>query len=76
MEMKSVKFVLLAAASLAISVQGASFKSEIVLLPGEVWWGGGGGDDLGEEHLGPKTLNLKNVPLDRLPRYERIQRDF
>ena len=22
----------------------ASFKSEIVLLPGEVWWGGGGGD--------------------------------
>ncbi len=46
------------------------------MLPGEVWWGGGGGDDLGEEHLGPKTLNLKNVPLDRLPRYERIQRDF
>ncbi len=44
MEMKSVKFVLLAAASLAISVQGASFKSEIALLPGEVWWGGGGGD--------------------------------
>ena len=22
----------------------ASFKSEIALLPGEVWWGGGGGD--------------------------------
>ena len=44
MEMKSVKFVLLAAASLAISVQGASFKSEIALLLGEVWWGGGGGD--------------------------------
>ena len=30
-------------------------------------------DDLGEEHLGPKTIKLKNVPLDRLPRYERIE---
>ena len=42
--MKRVTFVLLAAASLAMAAQGASFKSEIALLPGEVWWGGGGGD--------------------------------
>ena len=42
--MKHVTFVLLAAASLAMAAQGASFKNEIALLPGEVWWGGGGGD--------------------------------
>jgi alpha-glucosidase len=29
-------------------------------------------DDLGEEHIGPKTIRLKDVPLARLPRYERI----
>ena len=33
----------------------ASFKSEIVLLPGEVWWGGGGGDgqnqQIGRAHV-------------------------
>ena len=42
--------------------------AKTVELPAGKWR-----DDLGEEHLGPKTLNLKNVPLDRLPRYERIQ---
>ena len=42
--MKRVVVVLLAAASLSMAAQGASFKSEIALLPGEVWWGGGGGD--------------------------------
>jgi alpha-glucosidase len=29
-------------------------------------------DDLGETVEGPKTLRLENVPLSRLPRYERI----
>ena len=29
-------------------------------------------DDLGEVHEGPKVLELKDVPLARLPRYERI----
>ena len=29
-------------------------------------------DDLGETHVGPKTLRLEDVPLARLPRYERI----
>ena len=29
-------------------------------------------DDLGEVHEGPKVLDLKDVPLARLPRYERI----
>lgn len=72
--------------SIAASAGVASFKNSIPLLPGEVWWGGGGGDgqnqpyglkdsrrdDLGEEHVGPKTLRFKDVPLDRLPRYEHI----
>ena len=38
------KAALVAICTVAMSVQGASFKSEIALLPGEVWWGGGGGD--------------------------------
>ena len=29
-------------------------------------------DDLGETVEGPKTLRLADVPLSRLPRYERI----
>ena len=29
-------------------------------------------DDLGETIEGPKTLRLADVPLSRLPRYERI----
>ena len=29
-------------------------------------------DDLGEEHVGPKSLRLEKVPLSRLPRYERL----
>lgn len=29
-------------------------------------------DDLGAEHVGPKTLRLEQVPLDRLPRFERL----
>ncbi len=28
-------------------------------------------DDLGELHVGPKTLELKSVPIDRLPRFHR-----
>ena len=42
--------------------------AKMVELPAGKWR-----DDLGEEHVGPKTLNLKDVPLDRLPRYERIE---
>ena len=40
--------------------------AKTVELPAGTWR-----DDLGEEHVGPKTLHLKDVPLDRLPRYER-----
>lgn len=29
-------------------------------------------DDLGETHVGPKTLGLKDVPLTRLPRFEKM----
>lgn len=29
-------------------------------------------DDLGEVHVGPKTLELADVPLSRLPRFERL----
>ena len=29
-------------------------------------------DDLGAEHAGPKTLALRDVPLGRLPRFERL----
>ena len=29
-------------------------------------------DDLGAVHAGPATLRLENVPLSRLPRYERL----
>ena len=30
-------------------------------------------DDLGTVHEGPKTISLADVPLDRLPRYERLR---
>lgn len=40
--------------------------STIVELPAGRWR-----DDLGVEHIGPKCLTLQNVPLDRLPRFER-----
>jgi len=40
--------------------------STAVELPSGRWL-----DDLGEEHVGPKVLKLSNVPLNRLPRYER-----
>ena len=40
--------------------------SATVRLPTGTWK-----DDLGEVHVGPKTLELTNVPLGRLPRYER-----
>ena len=42
--------------------------SATVRLPAGNWK-----DDLGEVHVGPKTLELTNVPLARLPRYERQQ---
>ncbi len=41
--------------------------AKTVELPAGKWR-----DDLGETHEGPKTLRLENVPLARLPRYERI----
>lgn len=41
--------------------------SVMVKLPAGTWK-----DDLGENHVGPKALELKNVPLDRLPRFERM----
>jgi len=37
-----------------------------VELPAGTWR-----DDLGETHVGPKTFELRDVPLGRLPRYER-----
>ena len=37
-----------------------------VRLPRGAWR-----DDLGATHVGPKTLELKDVPLSRLPRFER-----
>ncbi len=40
--------------------------SVTVELPSGTWR-----DDLGETHIGPKKFTLKNVPLSRLPRYER-----
>jgi alpha-glucosidase len=43
--------------------------SRTVALPGGKWR-----DDLGIEHTGPKTLELKDVPLDRLPYYEKLGR--
>ena len=41
--------------------------SLVVRLPSGSWR-----DDLGETHVGPKTLSLANVPLTRLPRFERL----
>lgn len=38
-----------------------------VRLPSGSWQ-----DDLGETHVGPKTLRLERVPLARLPRYRRV----
>ena len=42
--------------------------SAMVRLPAGRWR-----DDLGETHEGPKTLELKNVPTARLPRFEKIR---
>ena len=42
--------------------------AKTVELPAGKWR-----DDLGEVHDGPKKITLANVPLDRLPRYERLQ---
>jgi alpha-glucosidase len=39
-----------------------------VRLPAGVWR-----DDLGVRHAGPATLTLTNVPLDRLPYYEKVK---
>ena len=41
--------------------------SVTVRLPAGKWR-----DDLGTEHVGPKTLELKDVPVARLPRFERL----
>ena len=41
--------------------------SKTIMIPAGIWR-----DDLGNEHVGPKTLRLANIPLDRLPRYERM----
>ena len=41
--------------------------SVTVELPAGTWR-----DDQGETHVGPKTLNLRDVPLGRLPRYEKL----
>ena len=39
-----------------------------VRLPSGIWR-----DDLGERHVGPKTLNLTSVPIARLPRFNRVR---
>ena len=39
-----------------------------VELPAGLWR-----DDLGVEHAGPATLELANVPIERLPYYEKVQ---
>jgi len=41
--------------------------AKTVELPAGKWR-----DDLGETHEGPKAISLENVPLSRLPRYERV----
>lgn len=41
--------------------------AKTVELPAGKWR-----DDLGEIHAGPKMIQLKDVPLDRLPRFERM----
>ena len=41
--------------------------AKTVELPAGKWR-----DDLGETHVGPNSLRLENVPLARLPRYERL----
>ena len=41
--------------------------AKTVELPAGTWR-----DDLGAVHRGPATLRLENVPLSRLPRYERV----
>ena len=44
--------------------------AKTVELPSGKWR-----DDLGEIHEGPKTISLERVPLNRLPRYERVMPD-
>ena len=41
--------------------------SVTVRLPAGRWR-----DDLGETHMGPATLELKDVPLSRVPRFEKL----
>lgn len=42
--------------------------TRIVRLPKGSWK-----DDLGDTHVGPKTLELKSVPLARIPRFRRVK---
>ena len=42
--------------------------SRTVRLPEGMWT-----DDLGATHVGPKTLELKRVPLARIPRYRKVK---
>ena len=42
--------------------------SRIVRLPAGAWT-----DDLGKTYEGPQTLELTNVPLERLPRYRKVR---
>ncbi|MBO4341200.1 MAG: glycoside hydrolase [Bacteroidales bacterium] len=42
--------------------------SKTIYLPAGRWR-----DDLGRTHRGPKVLDLKNIPLDRLPYFEKIK---
>ena len=44
--------------------------SVTVRLPAGTWR-----DDLGETHVGPKTFRLADVPMGRLPRFERLAAD-
>ena len=43
--------------------------TKTVWLPAGKWK-----DDLGHIHRGPKVLNLQNIPLDRLPYFERLKK--
>lgn len=46
----------------------AEDDSVVVELPAGVWQ-----DDLDEQHVGPKKIALAHVPLNRLPRYRKLE---
>ena len=62
--MNSILHFLLLSSSVLLSASAVDLEAGFKAPPRGAWR-----DDLGATHVGPKTLELKDVPLSRLPRF-------